>query len=164
MQKINIRNCQIVQIQSKTHIILLSSKEDLPDAQKIIDNFFNKFEIIKISPLVQSGELIKPTTIEPKQTQNIADRRTSVLSQYLQIKDSLKDTFTASVYCDALKTIGIEIRVQSVYYSLNKLVKLGKLTVNKHTMPITYTKIHAEYQPMPSMVNERKNLIDSCKS
>ncbi len=162
--EINIRNCQIATIPTKTHNIIVASKEDLPNTEKVINDFFSKFEIIKIVPLIASKELIKPIPVEQKPIQNNTDRRISVLSQYLQVKDSLKDSFTANDYCDVLKLIGIDIKVQSVYYSLNKLLKLGKINVNKGVSPIIYTKIHIEHEPMPSMMKDRRNLIDSFKT
>lgn len=161
---INIRNCQIATISTKTHNIIVASKVDVLDTEKVINDFFSKFEIIRIVPLVSSKELIKPMLVESKPIQTNTDKRTSVLSQYLQVKDLLKDSFTASTYCDTLKIIGLKFKVQSVYYSLNKLMKLGKININKNTLPITYTKIYIEHEPMPSMVKERQNLIDSFKT
>lgn len=159
--EIEVRNCQIVTIPTKTHKILIASKEDISNVQKVIDEFFNRFEIIKIVPLVASKELIKPQNMKPRVIGGVHDYKGSVISQYLQIQDLLKDTFKAHEYYVALCTINTT-EFPSVYHHLNQLTKLEKITLN-NTSPKTYTKIHTEPEPMPDMLKERKNLINSAR-
>ena len=163
MQEITIRNCQIVTIPTKTHRIVIASKEDILYVDKVINDFFNKFEIIKIIPLVSSRELIKPQNhVETQPKHRLHDKRTSVLAQWLQIKETLNSTFDAKEYHHALSTIS-NIGLQSCYTHFKVLAKKGYLTIN-NTSPTTFTKIEKEYEPMPSMLKERKNLIDSVRT
>jgi len=163
MQEINIRNCPVVTIKTKTHNVVLASKEDVLNVDKVINDFFNKFEIIRVIPNVYSGELIKPQkSIETQPKHKLHNKRTSALAQYLQIKELLKDTFDAKDYHKALSTIS-NICLQSCYTHFKVLAKKGQIIIND-TSPMTYTKIEKKYEPMPSMMKERKNLIDSFKT
>lgn len=165
MQEIDIRSCPIATVKTRTHKVVLAGKVDIPDANKIINDFFNKFEIIRIVPNVRSGEINiqqKDTEVESHTKNKLPHKRVSVLSQYYQIQDILNETFSAKDYHRVLSTIS-DVQLQSVYAHFGVLIRKGKITMN-NTSPITYTKIERVHEPMPSMIKERRNLIDSVKT
>lgn len=162
MLEIETRNCQVVKIPLKTHTIILASKEDIPNVEKVINDFFNKFEVLKITPLVKSGELIKPIVEERSSQKKVTDnKKSSVLSQYLQIKEMLKESFTANEYHEALCTI-TSVNLQSVYHHLNTLVKSGKLLVVLGSYPTKYSKVHKEFEPI-DLKKDQNALIGTFK-
>jgi len=162
MQEINIRNCPVVTVKTKTHNVVLASKEDVSNVDKVVNDFFNRFEIIRVIPNVYSGELIKPQKSIGTQPNKSYDRRSSVLAQYLQIKEILNNTFNAKEYHKALSTIS-DVCLQSTYSHFKVLAVKGQIIIND-TSPMTFTKIEKKYEPMPSMINERRNLIDSVRT
>ena len=163
MQEMNIRNCPVITIKTKTHNVVLASKEDVLNVDKVINDFFNRFEIIRVIPNVYSGELIKSQkSVEIRPKHKLHNKRISVLAQYLQIKELLKGTFDAKDYHKVLSTIS-NVCLQSCYAHFKVLSVKGQIIIN-NTSPMTYTKIEKEYEPMPSMMKERKNLIDSFKT
>ena len=163
MQEINIRNCPVVTVKTRTHNVVLASKEDVSNVDKVVNDFFNRFEIIRVIPNVYSGELIKPLkSIKTQPEHKLYNKRISILAQYLQIKELLTDTFNAKDYHKVVSTIS-DVCLQSCYAHFKILAVKGQIIIND-TSPMTFTKIEKKYEPMPSMINERRNLIDSVRT
>lgn len=158
--EIQTRNCQIITIPTKTHDIILASKKDIPDAEKIVKKLLEDFEIINVSPKVQSGELVKQSVKDTAPKEHI--KKSSVLADYLKIKDYLPEVFTASDYYEVIKTIK-DVKPTSVYADFKTLVNAGKIVLIE-VKPMTYQKVHPEDSNISQrLLEDRKNIIETTK-
>lgn len=158
--ELKIRECQIIEIPTKTHTIVLASKKDIPDAEKRLKEILDDFEIIRVYPNVKSGELIASKPAEAKRT---VSGKSSVVADYLKIKDLLPDRFTAHEYHEQIISVK-KVLLPSVYADFKMLIRAGKIVEVPLVKPRTFQKIHPEDIDISNKLREdRVNIIQSAK-